>query len=62
MPEDRRDAYLDTIDTAADWTPLDALLDGYAPSFDEWNAQRLLAGQPAGTFDDYLTEIGENHD
>lgn len=47
-----------TPDAAADWTPLDALLDGYAPGYDEWNAMRLATGRPFGTFDEYLTDIG----
>ena len=55
--------YLDALDAAADWQPLDALLDAYAPSYDEWDAMRLSAGQPAGTFTEYLEDINqqENH-
>lgn len=51
-----------TPDAAADWQPLDALLDGYPPSFDEWNAMRVLAGDVAGNFDEYLAEIDRQDD
>lgn len=55
MPEDRQDHYLAAIDTAADWTPIDAA--AFAPSFDEWNAMRVIRGQAAGDFAEYLEEI-----
>lgn len=53
-------------DAAADWYPEPTDLSppsvtwygGYAPCFDEWNAARLIAGQPEGDFSDYLTAIG----
>lgn len=58
MPEDRAMEYLDALDAAADWQPEGGDWDAYAPSYDEWDAMRLSAGQPAGDWDAYLTDIG----
>ena len=56
--------YLDGIDAAADWQPEGGY--EHAPSFDEWNARRLLAGQLVDTFEEYVTAIKSgqrwNHD
>ena len=53
-PEDAINAHLDTIDAAADWTPV---TDAHAPCFDEWNARRLLAGLLVDTFEEYIAAI-----
>ena len=50
--------YLDELDAAAEWFSIDALLDAYAPGFDEWNAIRIATGQPVGEWGDYLAAIG----
>ena len=42
-PEDANNAHLDTIDAAADFWAITADAQN-APSLDEWNARRLLAG------------------
>ena len=56
-PEDAIDVHLAAIDdAAADWTPI-IDLDGHAPSLDEWNAARLLAGLLVDTFEEYVTAI-----
>lgn len=52
MYEDLLFEYLNAID--GDWTPE---ADAYAPSYDEWNTMRVLAGKPAGSFNEYLEEI-----
>lgn len=57
MPEDRRDDYLDDIDAAADWWP-EPIDDPTPPSFPEWNRRRVAGGLPAGTFTEYLADIG----
>ena len=57
MPEERLDEYLAALDAAADWTPEGGAWD-FAPSYDEWNAQQIANGQPAGDFDKYLHAIG----
>ena len=58
MPEERI-FYHDLDDAAADfWTITDPASDAHAPGYDEWNAMRLSAGQPAGDWDAYLTDIG----
>ena len=57
MPEERMIEYLDELDTAAEWFSIDALLDAYAPGFDEWNAIRIATGQPVGEWGDYLVDI-----
>lgn len=54
MPEERLIEYLDGIDGGS-WTPEGG---AYAPSYDEWNAMRVLAGHLAGTFNEYLEDIG----
>ena len=46
----------DGQDAAADWRPV-VMEDDHAPSFDEWNAMRLMAGKTPGTFAEYLGEI-----
>ena len=55
----------DGQDTAADWRPV-VMEDDHAPSYDEWNAMRLLHGLIADTFEEYIAAIksGErwNHD
>ena len=58
MPEERMADYLDGLDAAAEWFSIDALLDAYAPGFDEWNAIRIATGQPVGEWGDYLADIG----
>lgn len=52
MYEDLLFEYLNAID--GDWTPE---ADAYAPSYDEWNAMRVLAGLSAEEFDAYLRDI-----
>jgi len=44
--------YLDDLTELALLAALDCA--SYAPSFDEWNALRAAAGQPAGTWREYL--------
>ena len=56
--DERAAAYLDTQDAAADWTPGG---DGFAASFDEWNAKRWMIGLPPGDFSDYLDAIGQRN-
>ena len=56
--DERIDGYLRDIDAAADWFPAGLDWDTFPPSFDEWNALRLLAGLAAGTFTEYLAAIG----
>ena len=53
--DERAAAYLDTQDAAADWTPEG---DGFAASYDEWNAIRAHTGQMPGTYTEYLEAIG----
>ena len=53
-PEDAINAHLDTLDAAADWTPV---TDAHAPCFDEWNALRLSQGQRMGSFTEYMRDI-----
>jgi len=58
--DERIDEYLhglDGLDAAAEWWPEDGVWDGFALSFDEWNARRVAAGLPAGTLDEYLLEV-----
>lgn len=49
----------DGDDAAADWFPEAAGWDSdpTPPAFPEWNRLRQEAGQPAGTFTEYLSEI-----
>ena len=57
--DERIDGYLRDIDAATDRFPAGLYWDTFSPSFDEWNALRLLAGLAAGTFTEYLAAIGE---
>ena len=64
MSDERKFYHLqEQDDAAADWQPEGGDWDAYAPSYDEWDAMRLSAGQPAGTFTEYLEDINqqENH-
>ncbi len=56
-PEDAINAHLDTIDAAADWTPVTAGWDGFPPSFDEWNALRMVRGERPGSFTEYMRDV-----
>ena len=46
----------DGEDAAADWRPV-VMEDDHAPSYDEWNAMRLLQGQRIGSFTEYMRDI-----
>ena len=46
----------DGQDAAADWRPV-VMEDDHAPSYDEWNAMRLLQGQRIGSFTEYMRDI-----
>jgi hypothetical protein len=59
---ERITAHLDGIDAAADWTPIDAMLDGFPMSYDEWNAIRRNTGRPCGTFYNYMTELSRSEE
>lgn len=50
--------YLDEQDAAADWTPGGIWTDGFAESYDEWNAIRGNTGLGPGTYTEYLEAIG----
>lgn len=58
----RIDDYLAGIDTAEGWTPEAAGWDGFPPSYDEWNARRLVNGETARSFTEYLAAIKEGRD
>lgn len=53
--DSRINEYLHGLDTEAIAILLDA---PYAPGVDEWRAVRLATGRDAGTFGDYLNDIG----
>lgn len=60
MNDERIDEYLrglDGLDAAVEWWPEDGVWDGFALSFDEWNARRVASGQAAGLFGDYVQAI-----
>ena len=55
--DNRMADYLAGLDTAADWSPEGAGWDGYPLSYDEWNARRLVNGEMAHSFTEYLAAI-----
>ena len=54
MSDERITEHLDAIDDVIDTAKLFA----FPPSFDEWNAIRVVTGRNPGDFIDYLREIG----
>jgi len=58
--------YLDDLDGLEALPALDDLTAAFPPSYDEWQAERVATGQPAGTFTEYLESIKrfgeEKHD
>ena len=54
MSDEREFYYLQEQDAAAaDWD-----IDPTPPAYPEWNRRRVEAGQPVGTFTEYLSSIG----
>lgn len=60
MNDERIDQHLHDIDAAAGWFPEAAGWDGFPPSYDEWNAARLVVGDMAHSFTEYLDAIGSH--
>ncbi len=54
MPEDRLTEYLDGIDTAAEWLPIDAMLAAFAPPA---MTNGTPSAPPVGEYGDYLVDI-----